>query len=120
MKRKQYNREFKLEAVRRLKLRGQSVASLALTLLQHAPEFNTSQGRLCGPERFESEHGSDYALDEPVILLHHVIQILALANLDTFIFISVELFDACCIGSTFVDINQAGFAVRSDRFIQKS
>ena len=32
MKRKQYNREFKLEAVRRLKLRGQSVASLAREL----------------------------------------------------------------------------------------
>ncbi|MEH6588597.1 MAG: transposase [Halioglobus sp.] len=32
MKRKQYHREFKLEAIRRLKLREQSVASLAREL----------------------------------------------------------------------------------------
>jgi hypothetical protein len=91
-----------------------------LALLQHAPEFYTSQGRLCGPERFEAEHGSNYALDEPVILLYHVIQIFALANLDAFLFVYVVLLDDGCIGAAFVDIDQTGLAVGTDSFIEKS
>ena len=71
-------------------------------------------------ERFKAEHGSNYSLDEPVILLHHLIQIFALANLDAFVLVNVVLLDAGRIGAAFVDINQAGFAVGPYGLVQKS
>ena len=75
--------------------------TLVLALLQHAPEFNSRQRGMRRLERFESEHGSNNSLDEPVILLHDVIKIFALANLDAFVFINVELFDSRGIGLAF-------------------
>ena len=71
-------------------------------------------------ERFKAEHGSNYSLYEPVILLHDVIQIFALAYLDAFVLVSVVLLDGHRIGSAFVDVNQARLAIRSDGFVQKS
>jgi hypothetical protein len=62
-----------------------------LVFLQHTPEFNFCQDRLCGPERFEAQHRSNYSLDEPVVLLHDVIQVFALANRDAFVLVSVPL-----------------------------
>ena len=43
-----------------------------------------------------------------------------MANFDTHILISIVLFNACRVGAAFVDIDQAGFAVRADGFVQKS
>jgi hypothetical protein len=53
-------------------------------------------------------------------MFHHITEIFPLANFDAFAFISVELPYTCRIGSAFFDIDQAGFAVESDRFVQKS
>jgi len=55
-----------------------------------------------------------------VILLHNVVQVLTLANLDPFVFVNIVLLDTGCIGATFVDIDQTGFAVGADGFVQKS
>jgi hypothetical protein len=60
-----------------------------LTFLQHAPELYSSQSGLCEPKRFEAEHGSNYSLDEPMILLDNSVQVLALPDLNTLVFISV-------------------------------
>lgn len=71
-------------------------------------------------ERFKAEHGSNYSLYEPVVLLHDIILIFALANLDPFVLVSVVLLDGRRIGSAFVDVNQARLAIRSNGFVQKS
>jgi len=52
-----------------------------------------------------------------VILLHNVVQVFTLANLNPLVFVSVVLFDSRSIGTTFVYIDQAGFAVGSNRFV---
>ena len=49
-----------------------------------------------------------------------VFQILALANLYPFVFVSIVLLDTRRIGSAFVDIYQAGFAVGPDRFVEEA
>jgi hypothetical protein len=56
----------------------------------------------------------------PHRLLHDVIQVFALANLDPFVCVSIVLLETHCIGAAFVDINQAGFAVGADRFVEKT
>ena len=55
-----------------------------------------------------------------MILLHNIIEIFALANLDPLAFITVELFDAGIVGAALVNVDQTGFAVRPDRFVQES
>jgi hypothetical protein len=72
-----------------------------LALLQHPPQLNPCQGGMRGPKRFEAEHGSNYSLDEPMILLDNIVQVFTLANLNPSILVSVELFDAGCIGAAF-------------------
>ncbi len=62
-------------------------------------------------ERFESKHKSNSSLNETVVLLYNIVEILALANFDAFVFIAVVLFYSCCVGTAFVNIDQAGFAV---------
>ena len=89
-----------------------------MSFLQHAPELNSSQGRLCRPEGFETQHRANYPLDKPVILLDNIIQVLALADFYTLVFIAIVLLDRGRVGATFVNIDQAGLAVGSDGFIQ--
>ncbi len=72
------------------------------------------------PERFKAEHGSDPSFDKPVILLDNIVKVFTLANLDAFVFVNIVLLDTGCIGSAFVDIDQTGFAVGADSFVQKS
>ena len=55
-----------------------------------------------------------------MVLLNDVVQIFTLANFDTFVFVAVVLFDASCIGSAFIDVDQAGFTVGTDGFVQKT
>jgi hypothetical protein len=90
-----------------------------LALLQHAPEFNSGQGRPCTPERFEAQHGANYPLDKPVILLDNVIQIFALADFNSPVFVGIVLFDSGRIGTAFINVDQAGLSVRPDRFVEK-
>jgi hypothetical protein len=55
-----------------------------------------------------------------MILFDNIVQVLALANLDALVLVSVVLLDGRRIGSAFVDIYQARFAVGADRFVEKT
>ena len=55
-----------------------------------------------------------------MVLLDNIIQVLALPDLDTLVFISVVLFDGRGIGATFVDVDEAGFSAGGNGFVQKS
>jgi hypothetical protein len=91
-----------------------------LAFLQHPPKFNPCQCRLGGAKRFESERGPNLPFDKPMVLLDNVVQIFALANFDTLVFVSIVLLYGRRIGSAFVDVNQARFAIRANGFIQKT
>ena len=54
-----------------------------------------------------------------MILFDNIIQVLALADLNTLVFVAIVLLDSGSVGATFVDVDQAGFAVRTDGFVQK-
>ena len=54
-----------------------------------------------------------------MVLLDDVIQVLALANFNTPVFVCIILLDSSRIGATFVDIDQAGFPVGTNSFVQK-
>jgi len=55
-----------------------------------------------------------------MILFDNIIQVLALANLDTFVFVTVVLFDRCSVGTTFINIDETRFSVSTDGFGQKA
>jgi hypothetical protein len=84
------------------------------------PEFYSGQGRLRRSERFKAEHRANYSFDKPVILLDNIIQIFTLPDFDPLVFVSIVLLDTGCIGTAFVDVDQAGLRIRADRFVEKS
>jgi hypothetical protein len=53
-----------------------------LAFPQRLHELNPSQGALGGVERFEPQHGPRDSLDGSMVLFHHIIQILHLADAD--------------------------------------
>jgi hypothetical protein len=91
-----------------------------LALLQYAPEFNFSQICPGWREGFEPLHRANYSFSKSMVLLDNIIEVLTLSNFDTLVLIGVVLFDAGRIGSGFVNIDQAGFAVTAESLIQKS
>ena len=54
-----------------------------------------------------------------MVLLYYVVQVFALPDFDPLVFIAIVLLDGGSVGATFVDVDQAGFAVRTDGFVQK-
>jgi hypothetical protein len=63
--------------------------------------------------------------DEPVIgmphhLLDNVVQVFALAGLHALVFIGIVLFYSRRIGSAFINVDQAGFAARSNSLFEES
>ena len=52
----------------------------------------------------------------PHHLLDNIVQVLTLANLHAFVLVSFVLLYSRRIGSAFIDIDQAGFAVGTDSF----
>ncbi len=56
----------------------------------------------------------------PHHLLDNVVQVFTLANLDAFVLVSVVLLDGRRVGSAFVDIDKAGFAVGTNSFVEKA
>ena len=54
-----------------------------------------------------------------MILLDNIVEIFTLANFDALVFVGIVLLDTGCIGAAFVNIDQAGFAVGADGFVQK-
>ncbi len=55
-----------------------------------------------------------------MILLDNVIQLFALPDCYSFVFIFIVLFDGCGVGAALVDIDQAGHATRTNRFVEKT
>ena len=55
-----------------------------------------------------------------MILLNNTVQVFALPDFYTLIFIAIVLFDGGSVGAAFVDVDQAGFPVGTDCFVQKS
>lgn len=55
----------------------------------------------------------------PQHLLHNIVQALTLANFKALILILFTLLDGGCVGTAFVDIDQAGFP-QSDNLAQKA
>ena len=41
-----------------------------------------------------------------MILLHNIIQVLALSNLDTFIIVFIVLLDSCRVSAALIDVDQ--------------
>ena len=55
-----------------------------------------------------------------MVLFENIVQVFALANLHAFVLVSVVLLDGRRISSAFVDVDQAGFAIGTDSFIEKA
>ena len=55
-----------------------------------------------------------------MILLDNIIQIFTLPDFDPLVFVGIVLLDTGCIGTAFVDIDQAGLPIRADCFVDKS
>ena len=56
----------------------------------------------------------------PHHLLYNVIQIFALPDFHSLVFIYIVLLDSGSVGAAFVDIDQAGFAIGTDSVVQKT
>jgi len=55
-----------------------------------------------------------------VILLDNIIQIFTLPDFDPLFFVRILLRYSSCIGTAFVDVDQARLPVRPDGFVEKS
>jgi len=76
---------------------------------------------ICAAWNFLSpEHRSNSPFDVPVILFDDIAEVFALANLDAFIVIFTVGLDGGLDGITFVDIDEPGFAISINGFVQKS
>src|SRR5215510_11954713 len=80
----------------------------------------TTHERILGClERFKPQHGPCHPLDTSMILFHHIIQILHLADGDGRAVLLVITFDRGCIGVTAVNGDHFGEPVAADRLLQK-
>jgi len=68
---------------------------------------------------FEAHHWAHSPLDSLAVLLDDVVEVLALADFDTFLMISINLFQTCMIGSVLVNVAQTRFSVFLDGLPQK-
>ena len=55
-----------------------------------------------------------------MILLNNIVQVFALPDFYTFVFICIVLLNSGRVGTTFVYVDQAGFTVGTDSFVQKA
>jgi hypothetical protein len=70
-----------------------------LPLADHVHQFDANQDDASTPEILEAHHWFDDAFDGAVILLHDVIQVLVLADLDRCRTLGVERFERGRIGA---------------------
>jgi hypothetical protein len=94
-----------------------SVLHPHLSLLDHVHELNPNEGVLGGLERFKPQHGPCHPLDTSMILFHHIIQILHLADGDGRAVLLVIAFDRGFIGVTAVNGDHFGEPVAADRLL---
>jgi hypothetical protein len=96
------------------------VGAVKLTLLDHVDSLNTGQQNARTTKSLEAEHGSDDALDGPMILLNDVVQILHLTQLDQRAGISLNAVDSGDVGATLVDGDLVRQAVLADGAFQET
>jgi hypothetical protein len=82
-----------------------------LPLADHVHQLDAGQDDASTPEILETHHWFDNAFDGPVILLHDVIQILVLADLDRCRPLGVERFERGQIGAALIHSNRFGLTV---------
>ena len=68
----------------------------------------------------EAGHGSRQSFDASMILFNDLNQIFTLTDFDSFLIVSVKLFQAPLIGSALINVDQTWFAVFPNRFLQKA
>src|SRR5262245_32154112 len=90
-----------------------------LFLLDHMHELDPNEGSLGCLERFEPQHEPCHPFYCSVILFHHIIQILHLADGDSRAVLLVIAFDGGFIGVTAVNRDRLGEPVAADRLLQK-
>ncbi len=69
---------------------------------------------------FEAKHRSREPFDASVVLLDNIVQIFALTDFNTFVMVSIHLFQARFVRTTLIDIHQTRFAIFIDGFLQKA
>jgi hypothetical protein len=89
-----------------------------LPLADHMHQFDAGQDDASTPEILETHHWFDDAFDGPVILLHDVIQVLVLANLDQCRALGVERFERGQIGAALIHGNRFGLTVLVNRLLE--
>ena len=64
----------------------------------------------------EPQHRAAPTFDVPMILFNDVVEILALADLDTLVVVNIVVSDRRCVRAAFIDIDQTGFSIPFDHF----
>lgn len=95
-----------------------SASTLHLPFGDHMHQFDAGQQDPGTAESLEPQHGPRASLDRPMILLDHVVEIFALANLDRPFTIGIDRFERGEIGAAFVNRHGVRFTVLIDRFLK--
>jgi hypothetical protein len=74
---------------------------------------------LRGIKVLESQHRPRQPFDSGMVLLNDVVEVFALANLDTRLLLAIHQFEARGIRAALIDIDQTWFAVSRDGFLEK-
>jgi hypothetical protein len=69
---------------------------------------------------FEFHHRSRQPLDASMVLFNNIVQVFALADLDAWLIVSIQLLQACLIRTALINVNQTRFSVFIDGFPQKA
>jgi hypothetical protein len=83
-------------------------------------QFDAGERVLYSIELLEPQHRTTPAADVPVILLNDVVEVYALADLDTRVVVIIVVPDRRGIHAALVDVDQAGLAVPINGFGQKT
>ena len=96
------------------------VEAIKLPFFDHMHSFNTGQQNARATKRLKTQHGSDDALDGPMILLDDVVQILYLTQFNGRASIGLNTFDGSGVGTTLVNGDLVGQAVLTDGAFQEA
>lgn len=92
--------------------------SFHLPFHDHVHRLDAAENDAGATEILETHHGSDAAFDGPVVLLHYVVQILVLTNLDRFLTFGVERMQRGQIRPTLIDRHGLRLVVLADRLFE--
>src|SRR5512143_2281493 len=83
-------------------------------------QFDSTQSAAGRVKGFEPEHRPDDPFDRAMSLLHQVVYVLALANLDRLAGFLLECLESGSIGATLVDRDFVRQAVLPNRFLEEA